>query len=153
MKIYKKYSFFITSLFIAPLLLSLAVSAEGKSIGKDQANIREQPSLTSAILFTAPLGYPIKIKKEKDNWAFFRDWQNNDGWVHRSMVSDISTAVVLVDRANIRSDASSGASVTTNANQGAIYQILDRKDNWLKLGYYITKEPVGWIRKDLVFGP
>lgn len=53
MKIFKTYSFFITSLFIAPVLLSLAVSAEGKSLGKDQANIRELPSLKNAILFTA----------------------------------------------------------------------------------------------------
>jgi SH3-like domain-containing protein len=145
-------SMFRTYLFFTPLLLSLAVSADGKSIGKDQVNIREHPDLKSAVLFTAPLGYPIKIKKENGKWLFFYDWQDNSGWVYKSLVSDIDTAVVLVDKANIRSAPRLDANVMASAEQGEIYTIIARDNNWVKLGYYQSGTAVGWIRDDLVFG-
>jgi len=145
-------SIFRTCLFLTPLVLSLGSSADGKSIGKDQVNIREQPSLNSPVLYTAPLGYPIEIKKENGDWLFFHDWQDNSGWVYKSLVSDIDTAVILVEKANIRSAATTSAGVVANAEQGEIYTILARDNNWVKLGYYQSGTTAGWIRDDLVFG-
>lgn len=141
-----------TCLLLTPLILALAGSTHGKSIGKDQVNIREQPNLNSPILFTAPLGYPIEIKKESGKWIYLNDWQNNNGWVYKSLVSDIDTAVILVDKANIRSTASLNASVVTTAKLGEIYSILAKDNNWVKLGYYESGTTVGWIRDDLIFG-
>ena len=145
-------SLFRTSLLAAPLCLALAGSAEAKSIGKDQVNIRSEPSTSSAVLFTAPLGYPIKIQKENGDWVYFRDWQNNTGWVHKPLVSNVTTAVVLVDKANIRSSANTKASVVATAEMGEIYTILGREGNWVKLGYYHSGTEAGWMRNDLLFG-
>ena len=152
MNIIRLRSFIDANLFLTPLFLSLAVSAEGKSINKDQVNVRAQPSLTSPILFTAPLGYPIEIKEKKGDWFFLRDWQENDGWVHKSLVSDKNTAVILIEKANIRNDSTQKSRVTSTANQGEVYIILEKKRKWTKLGYFDTNEPVGWIRNDLIFG-
>jgi SH3-like domain-containing protein len=143
---------FCASLLIAPMVMALAGSAHGNSIGKDEVNIRSQPSLNSDILFTLPLGYPIEIEKEADNWAFFRDWQDNTGWVYKPLISDTKTAVILVDKANVRSAASPKATVVASAVLGEIYTILTREGNWVKLGYYHGGTALGWIRDDLVFG-
>lgn len=141
-----------TCMILAPLALALATSVDGKCIGKENVNIREQPSTNSAILFVAPLGYPIEIKNENGDWLYFRDWQNSNGWVNKSLVSDIDTVVVLVEKANIRSSATVNSNVVATAEQGEIYTILSRDNNWVKLGYYQSGSSVGWIRDDLVFG-
>ncbi|MDR2549692.1 MAG: SH3 domain-containing protein [Desulfobulbus sp.] len=148
----RPFSIFCTGFFLSALLVCGIASAEAKSIAKDQVNIREKPDLNSAILYTAPLGYPIEIKKEEKGWVYFHDWLDNSGWVHKPLVSDIDTAVILVEKANIRGSASASANVVASAEQGEIYTILAKEGDWVKLGYYQSGTAVGWIRNDLVFG-
>ncbi|MEM5789290.1 MAG: SH3 domain-containing protein [Syntrophobacteraceae bacterium] len=126
-------------------------SAFAKCIGKDQVNVRSGPSLQSRIILHAPLGYPIKIEKTKGDWVLCRDWENNVGWVHKPLVSDEKTVVVLVN-ANIRSSAGKQYGVLAKAGKGDIYKMIARKGNWIQLGYFFGDEPLGWIRSDLVFG-
>lgn len=137
---------------IAPMVLSLAGSIEAKSIGKDQVNIRSGPDLNSSIVFTAPLGYPIKVEKEANNWSFFHDWQNNTGWVYKPLISDIDTAVILVEKANVRSGSGIKSKVVATVEMGEIYTIMAKNGNWVKLGYYHGGSELGWIRDDLIFG-
>lgn len=139
-------------LLLPTLILALAGQANGKSIGKDQVNIREQPNLNSGILFTAPIAYPIEIIKESEGWVQFRDWLDNIGWVYKPLVSEIDTAVIAVDNANIRSSAGLKGSIVATAKLGQIYTILAKDNNWVKLGYYETGNTAGWIRDDLIFG-
>lgn len=139
-------------LLLTPLVLALAGPADGKSIGKDQVNIREQPNLNSPVLFTAPIAYPIEIIKETGDWVQFKDWLDNNGWVYRPLVSEIDTAVIIVEKANIRSTAGLKGSIVATAELGEIYTILAKDNNWVKLGYYETGATAGWIRDDLVFG-
>jgi SH3-like domain-containing protein len=143
---------FRACLLAAPIVLALAGSPEAKSIGKDQVNIRSEPSLSSPIIFTAPLGYPIEIKKEVNNWTFFYDWQNTSGWVYKPLVSNVDTAVILVDKANIRSTSTLESKVVNVAQLGEIYRIIAKEDNWVQLGYFHGGTELGWVRSDLVFG-
>lgn len=137
---------------IIPALVTHPDPACAKSIGRDQVNIRSGPSLKSSISFHAPLGYPIKIEKEKGKWVFFRDWENNTGWVYKPLVSDVETAVVLVESANLRSSAGKKYRVVAKAKRGEIYKVLARNGRWVHLGYFFGGEAVGWVRSDLVFG-
>lgn len=139
-------------LFIAPMVIGLAGSLDAKSIGKDQVNIRSTPSLKGKVIFTVPLGYPIEVEKEADNWSFFHDWQNNKGWVYKPLISNINTAVILVEKANVRSQPSVKSKPVAIAEMGEIYRILTQSGNWIKLGYYHGGSELGWIRDDLVFG-
>jgi SH3-like domain-containing protein len=126
-------------------------TARAKCIGKDKVNIRSGPSLQSGIISHAPLGYPIEIEKEKGDWIFFKDWENNTGWVYKNLVSDLETAVILVN-ANVRSAAGKRHKVIAKARRGDIYKMIGREGNWVRLGYFFGDEPFGWIRSDLVFG-
>lgn len=139
-------------LLIAPMILGLAGTLDAKSIGKDQVNIRSTPSTKSKVIFTVPLGYPIKVEKESDNWCYFRDWQNNKGWVYKPLISNINTGVILVEKANVRSQPTVKSKAVAIAEMGEIYKILKQSGNWIKLGYYHGGSELGWIRNDLVFG-
>ena len=144
--------FFRTGLFAAILLLFAAQTAPAKSIAKDETNIRSGPNLQAEILFTVPRGYPIEVQERSGEWTRFQDWQGNSAWVYSSLVSDVNTAVILVDKANIRSTGATSAAVAAVAEIGEIYKVLSKKGDWVQLGYYDSNAPVGWIRHDLVFG-
>ena len=123
-----------------------------QSIGKDLVNVRANPSLQSDILFQAYLGYPIEVEKQRHDWVYFRDWKDNAGWVYKPLVSQVQTAVILVDNANIRKGPSLRRPVVMHASKGEIYKIFGEKGEWVKIGYYLENEVIGWIRQDLVWG-
>jgi SH3-like domain-containing protein len=144
--------FYWLALISALVLACPAWGSIMKSIGKDRVNVRSKPNLKSDVEFQAYLGYPIQVEKQKDNWVYFTDWKNKSGWVYRPLVSNIKTAVILVDDANIRKGPSLRTPVVTKASQGEIYKIFAEKGNWVKIGYYLENEEVGWVRDDLVWG-
>ncbi len=138
------------SLLVFPLLV-IAAPTSAKCIGTDQANIRSGPSLSSDIIFSVPLGYPIEIEKEKGGWTLVYDWQSNRGWVFKPLILDTKTAVILVNKANIRNSANQGAAVVGAAEKGEIYKVLSQEGNWSKLGYFEGDSFLGWVRNDFVF--
>ncbi|MBW1992431.1 MAG: SH3 domain-containing protein [Deltaproteobacteria bacterium] len=143
-------------LVIAAVMVSLLTApAWGKtmmSIGKDKVNIRSGPSLKSEVLFQVHLGYPIQVLERKGEWVRFKDWVGNTGWVYRPLLSDIPTAVVLKERVNVRRGPGLKHKVVGQVDKGEVYRIFDRRGKWVKIGYYIEKEEIGWVRNDMVWG-
>lgn len=134
------------------LLVGSVYAATMQSIAKDQVNVRSKPALNSEVLFEVSLGYPIQVEKEKDNWVYFSDWKNQAGWVYKPLVSKAQTAVILVDDANIRKGPNLNTPIVMKVSQGNIYKIFGEKGDWVKIGYYLENEKIGWIRDDLVWG-
>jgi SH3-like domain-containing protein len=138
------------------LWLSLAMTAAWPatmaSIAKDQVNVRSQPSLSSEVVFQAGLGLPIAIEKQQKDWVYFHDWQNNTGWVYKPLVSKIQTAVITGDNVNIRKGPSLKAAVVKQADKGEIFKIFGENDHWVKIGWYLDNEVIGWVRDDMVWG-
>ena len=143
----------ICFIVVCGVLLTLpALASTMKSIGKDRVNVRSNPSLSSDVVFQAYLGYPIQIEKRQNNWVYCTDWQNNTGWIYRPLISNTQTAVVLVENANIRRGPSLRRPVVMQASKGEIYKVFGEKGKWVKVGYYLENEVIGWIRHDLVWG-
>jgi SH3-like domain-containing protein len=134
------------------LLVSSVLASNMQSIGKDRVNVRSKPNLNSEVVFEASLGYPIQIEKQQNNWVYFTDWKNNTGWVYKPLVSRTQTALITVKDANIRKGPSLRKPVVKQAAKGEIYKIFDEKGEWVKVGYYLENEVIGWIRQDLVWG-
>jgi uncharacterized protein YgiM (DUF1202 family) len=65
---------------------------------------------------------------------------------------DVQTAVVLVGRVNIRRGPGLRYGVVSQAEREEVYKIFDEKREWVKIGYYLENQEVGWVRKDLVWG-
>jgi SH3-like domain-containing protein len=135
------------------LLLAVpALASTMKSIGKDRVNVRSKPELGSEVVFQAFLGYPVQIENQRKDWVYVTDWKNNTGWVYRPLLSRTQTAVVLVEDANIRRGPSLRRPVVMQASKGEIYKIFQEKGDWVKVGYYLENEVIGWIRQDMVWG-
>ena len=141
-------------LTVAAIVLSVSpvLASSMQSIRKDSVNVRANPGLNSEVVFQASLGYPVQIEKQKSDWVYCTDWKNQAGWVYKPLVSKTQTAVVLVEDANIRKGPSLRKPVVMQADKGEIYKIFGEKGQWVKVGYYLENEVIGWIRQDLVWG-
>ena len=133
-------------------LVSPVLGSSMQSIRKDSVNVRSNPDLKSDVVFQASLGYPVQIEKQKSDWVYCTDWKSQAGWVYKPLVSKTQTAVVLVDDANIRRGPSLRKPVVMQADKGEIYKIFGEKGEWVKVGYYLENEVIGWIRQDMVWG-
>lgn len=135
------------------VILTVPLWASMASIGKEKVNVRSAPNHEAEVLFQAHLGYPVELSKTKGNWVQIKDWQENVGWIFRPLVNQkVRTAVVLPDRVNIRKGPGLKYQVTTQAKGGEVYKILEENKSWVRIGYYLENEEVGWIRKDMVWG-
>jgi SH3-like domain-containing protein len=134
------------------LLVDPVAASTMKSIGKDRVNVRATPNPNSEVLFQAYLGYPIQVEKQRNNWVYCIDWKNHTGWIYKPLVSAIQTAIILVEDANIRKGPSLKRPVVKQAAKGEIYKIFNEKGKWVKIGYYLENEVIGWVRQDLVWG-
>src|SRR3989339_1409457 len=142
----------IICLTVVSVLLSVSpvLASSMQSIRKDLVNVRSKPNLNSEVVFQASLGYPVQIEKQKSNWVYCTDYKNQAGWVYKPLLSKTQTAVILVEDANIRKGPSLRKPIVMQASKGEIYKIFDEKDEWVKVGYYLENEVIGWIRDDLV---
>jgi uncharacterized protein YgiM (DUF1202 family) len=60
--------------------------------------------------------------------------------------------VLQVNDANVRSSPGIQHAVVSDVHQGEIYKVLEKKADWVKIGYFFEGTEVGWIRQDLIFG-
>lgn len=145
----------IKALWLAILLVFAGVTAgqaKTMSIAKDKVNVRAQPSKQARVIFTAPKGYPVVVKKRAPNWLLVEDWNGKRGWVYKKLVSGVPTTIIQADKAHVRKGPSRKKSSVAYARQGEIYKVLESRDGWVKIGYYFENEPAGWIHGDLVYG-
>jgi uncharacterized protein YgiM (DUF1202 family) len=142
----------IFTLIWSSLWLAAAWASTMSSIAKERVNVRSQPGLRSQVLFQAGLGYPVEVEKRQQEWVYIHDWQERAGWVNKSLLSKVQTAVVAVDHANIRKGPAVGKPVVMQASKGDIFKVFGEKGHWVKVGYYLENEVIGWVREDLVWG-
>ena len=141
--------------YIAMLLLFAGITAaqaKTMSIAQEEVNVRVKPSNKAQVLYKAHRGYPVVVKERQQNWLYVEDWNGKKGWINAKLVSSIPTTVIKAEEANVRKGPSQKDASIAKAKQGEIYKVLACKDNWVKIGYYFEKEPLGWIQKDMVWG-
>ena len=146
-----KNIFFLTATWL--IILMVPAFASTASIGQDKVNVRTSPNLKAEILFQAHLGYPVELAGTKGEWVKIKDWQDKVGWVYRPLINKrIQTAVVLPELGNIRKGPGLKYPVVTQVKNGEVYKVFQEQNGWVKIGYYMEDQVLGWIRNDLVWG-
>ena len=134
-------------------LLLGPVFANMASIGKENVNVRSAPNLRADVLFQIHFGYPVEVEKTKGSWVRIKDWDNKTGWVYRPLINQkVQTALIIPERVNIRKGPGLQYGIVNHGESGEVYKIFGEKGNWVKIGYYLENEVIGWVRSDMVWG-
>ncbi len=69
------------------------------SLSKNETNVRAGPGQKYPIKWVLNRKYlPVEVILEYDNWRKIRDYEGQEGWVYRTLLSGKRTAIILGDK-------------------------------------------------------
>lgn len=136
--------------FAMVVFLPMSVRAgERLSIGKNMANIRSGPGTSHEILWQIEQYHPIVVVEKQGNWYRFKDYEDDMGWVHNSLVSKTDSVISIKGGCNVRSGPGTSNPVVFVVEKGVPFKVLERKGNWIHIEH--SDGDRGWIHKNLVW--
>ena len=126
-----------------------AAMAERLAVIKPVANIRSGPGAKYDILWKVEKYYPIFVIKKKDPWYHFKDFEDDKGWVHKSLVGKTDSVITKKDKCNIRSGPGTGNKILFVVEKGIPFKVIKRQGHWLHIEH--ADKDKGWIHDSIVW--
>ena len=142
----KRYSLFLSFLIV---IMAGTAMAERLTIVAPVANIRSGPATKSDILWKVEKYYPIFVIKKSGSWYQFRDFEEDTGWVHKSLVGKLKAVITKKDLCNVRSQPGTKEKILFTVEKGIPFKVLKSKGHWLNIEH--ADGDRGWIHDSLVW--
>ena len=140
----------IVSISIVLLVIFSGIAiAERLTVTASMANIRSGPGTGYDILWKVGKYHPILVLKKSDNWYHFRDFEDDKGWIHKSLVRNMPSVITNKEKCNVRSGPGTKYKILFATEKGVPFKTLKRKGNWIHVQH--ADGDKGWIHKSLVW--
>ena len=113
------------------------------------ANIRSGPGSKYDILWKVEKYYPIFVIEKKDPWFHFKDFEDDKGWVHKSLVKKLEAVITKKDNCNVRLKPGTKEKILFTIEKGIPFKVLKGKGRWLNVEH--ADGDRGWIHDSLVW--
>jgi SH3-like domain-containing protein len=140
----------VFGLLCAVMAMSSAWAQEWVSIRNDNVNMRTGPNTTSPVQFKLAKGYPLQVMQRRNNWLQVRDFEDDRGWVLKSLTGNAPHHVVSNATANIRSGPGTQHTLVATAKRGELLRTLEKRGDWVRIERATGQ--AGWISKPLLWG-
>jgi SH3-like domain-containing protein len=140
----------VTLLTVGLVLMgTTAVLAERMTVKVPVANVRSSPNTKSDILWNIEQFHPLDIIKSSGSWYQFKDFEGDQGWVHKSLLDKTPAVITIRDKCNVRSGPGTKAEIFFTVDKGIPFKVLTRKGQWIQIQH--SDGDKGWIHKSLVW--
>ena len=143
----------LISFFFCLISLNNLCASESKkflSLKNNEVNLREGPSKDYPIKFVYNKKFlPVQILDSWDNWKKIRDFENNSGWIHISLLSGKKTAINKLKNSIIFTYNTIYSKPLARVDKGRLLFIKKCKLQWCKVS---SGEYTGWIQKKSLWG-
>jgi SH3-like domain-containing protein len=120
------------------------------SLAADRVNVRYGPGKQYPINWVyARKGLPVEIIAEFDTWRKIRDYENQEGWVHSSLLSSRRTIMVTGEVRELRRTPDQSARVVLRAEPGVVGRLFDCEENWCRIEIEGRR---GWLQRSEFWG-
>jgi SH3-like domain-containing protein len=120
------------------------------SLGADRVNLRYGPGRQYPISWVlARKGLPVEIVAEFDTWRKVKLHDDDEGWVHASLLSSRRTIMVTEAVRELRRTPDDDARVVLRAEPGVIGELVDCEEAWCRVDIQGRR---GWLRRDAFWG-
>ena len=147
-KINKYYLFIFLTFFI-----NLSFASEGDfflSLKKNEVNLRQGPSLEYPIKLIYKKKYlPVIILDKSGPFRKIKDFENNSGWIHISLLSKKKSAINTKNNSIIYKKPTIFSKPIAKLETGRLILIKKCKINWCKI---TSGKYTGWIDKSYLWG-
>lgn len=123
--------------------------AQRLSVSTPIGNVRSGPGTKFDILWKTEKYYPIFVLKRSGSWRYFRDFEGDKGWIHKSIVDKTPSVIVKKEKCNVRAGAGTKFKVLFTVEKGIPFKIIKRKGNWINVCH--ADGDAGWIHNSLVW--
>lgn len=150
----RAFSFIFLFVFFIIILPAVAF-AEMASVSGDDVNLRSGPGTTYTVKWRYGSGFPLRVLEKKGEWLKVEDFENDTGWLHRSLVKDSGHMIVKVNkdsdnRINIRSGPGTQFKIVGMAHYGVVFKTIKQQQGWAHVRHESGLE--GWIKRTLLWG-
>ena len=120
------------------------------SLGADQVHLRFGPGREYPIRWVlARRGLPVEIVAEFDTWRKVKLHDDDEGWIHSSLLSSRRTVMIKDEIAELRRTPADDARVVLRAEPGVVGDLLDCEEDWCRVDIEGRR---GWLRRDAFWG-
>ena len=139
---------------LAAVVLSAGMAtplwAERMALAVDKANVRSGPGTKKyEVLWEIERYHPIQVIHTQNEWLFFKDFEGDEGWIHKRLVDKTPTVITRKDMVNIRSGPGTDTTIRFRAEKGVPLKVMERQGDWIRIqSAYGDK---GWIHRKLVW--
>lgn len=151
----KKFHTISSVKIIGVIILTLVIcsgtafSQQRMSVTSKIANIRSDAGTSSEVLWQVEKFHPFLILEKKGQWRRVRDFENDEAWIHKSLLGNVKSVITIKEKCNIRSKPTTKSSILFTAERGVPFRVITTKGKWLKVEH--VDGDVGWIYKTLVW--
>lgn len=148
---FKRSSVVVAALTLLSIFFfSSALGADYVSVKGDNVNVRTGAGTNYEVSMELFKGYPLKVVSTQGDWLKIVDFENDSGWIHRSLVNDGNTVIVNGNKnVNMRAEPSTNSQVVALVDRGVVLTKLETKGKWVKLKH--STGLIGWIYKPLLW--
>ncbi|MDA7705328.1 SH3 domain-containing protein [Rickettsiales bacterium] len=122
------------------------------SLRSSKTNIRFGPGMNYDIKHVFRLkSMPIKVTAEYENWVEIEDFEGDDGWVNKNLITKRRTAMVKTDLnfINLHKSNFSKSKTILRLENNVILDMIKCIEDWCKIK--VSGER-GWVQKDEIWG-
>jgi SH3-like domain-containing protein len=143
----------LISFFFCLISLNNLCASESKkflSLKNNEVNLREGPSKDYPVKFVYNKKFlPVQILDSWDNWKKIKDFEDNSGWIHISLLSGKKTAINKLKNSIIFTYNTIYSKPLARVDKGRLLFIKKCKLQWCKVS---SGEYTGWIQKKSLWG-
>ena len=143
----KSYAYIIAMILV--LVCSSVAAAERLTVAVDVANIRSGPGTKFDIMWKVGKYHPLNAIKKSGSWYHFRDFEGDEGWIHKSLINKTPAIITIQEKCNIRSGPGTGFKILFAVDKGIPFKVIKRKGNWIHIRHADGDQ--GWIHKSIVW--
>jgi SH3-like domain-containing protein len=140
---------FTPTIVILLMFMSGTALAERMTVNVSMANVRSGPGNEHGILWKLEKYHPVEILKKQDVWYYFEDFENDKGWIHKSLLTGEPSVIVVKDRCNIRSGPGTQYEIVFTVEKGVPFKVLKKEGEWISIVH--ADGDKGWVHKNLVW--
>ena len=138
-------------IFLLMLLLFCGslVPAQRMAVVADVANIRSGPGIRYDILWKVGKYHPLMVLKKSGVWCYFRDFEGDEGWIHRSLLGSTAAIITIKELCNVRSGPGGSFNILFTVGKGIPFKVIRRQGQWIHIQH--ADGDRGWIHASLVW--
>lgn len=134
----------------AAMNMPVAMAEQMVSVRGQPVNMRAGPGTHHEVLWELQRGYPLKVLRRQGRWLFVQDFENDKGWVARSLTGRTPHHMVKVTRANLRRGPGLQHPVVGQLSYGDLLRTREKRRDWVRVEGGDGK--TGWVARRLLWG-